>query len=59
MWLEADAVVAECLRDVARGRAVSIPSRRYRALVFALRHAPLVLQQRVMARRGGRMPLRD
>jgi short-subunit dehydrogenase len=59
LWLDADAVVAECLRDVARGRAVSIPSRRYRALVLVLRHAPLALQERWLAGRKGRMPLRD
>jgi short-subunit dehydrogenase len=59
LWLDADTVVADCLRDVARGRAVSIPSRRYRAVTFALRHAPIVLHDRVLARRGGRMPLRD
>jgi hypothetical protein len=40
LWLDADALVAECLADVARGRVVSIPSRRYRALMFAVRHAP-------------------
>ncbi|GAB2592039.1 SDR family NAD(P)-dependent oxidoreductase [Microlunatus antarcticus] len=40
LWLDADALVAECLADVARGAVVSIPSRRYRALMFAVRHAP-------------------
>jgi short-subunit dehydrogenase len=40
LWLDADALVAECLADVARGRVVSIPSRRYRALMWAVRHAP-------------------
>ena len=40
LWLEADALVAECLDDVAAGKVVSIPSRRYRALMFAVRHAP-------------------
>lgn len=59
LWLDADTVVAECLRDVARGRMVSIPSRRYRALVLVLRHVPLGLQQRLLSRRKGRVPLRD
>jgi short-subunit dehydrogenase len=40
LWLDADALVAECLDDVARGKVVSIPSRRYRALMLAVRHAP-------------------
>ncbi len=40
LWLDADALVAECLADVARGKVVSIPSRRYRALMWAVRHAP-------------------
>lgn len=59
LWLDADDVVAGCLRDVARGRTVSIPSRRYRAVVLALRYAPLALQERWLAGRKGRMPLRD
>jgi short-subunit dehydrogenase len=40
LWLEADALVAECLADVARGKVVSIPSKRYRTLMWAVRHAP-------------------
>ena len=40
LWLDADALVAECLDDVAHGKVVSIPSRRYRALMWAVRHAP-------------------
>jgi short-subunit dehydrogenase len=40
MWLQARDVVAESLRDVARGAAVSIPSWRYKALVALARFAP-------------------
>ncbi len=40
LWLDADDLVAECLEDVSRGKVVSIPSRRYRALMWAVRHAP-------------------
>src|SRR3954447_21759793 len=40
LWLKPDALVAACLRDVAAGKVISIPSRRYRALIFAARHAP-------------------
>lgn len=46
MWLHAPDVVREGLRDVARGRSVSIPSLRYKALVAASRLLPdaLVVQ---------------
>ncbi len=47
MWLDARDVVADSLRDVARGRAVSIPSRRYQALVALARFAPSSLVARI------------
>ncbi|GAB2521829.1 hypothetical protein GCM10027267_18430 [Paramicrobacterium agarici] len=50
MWLEADAVVATALKDAGRGRAVSIPSARYRAIVSASRVVPAALSQRLAAR---------
>ena len=40
LWLDADRLVAECLADVAAGKVVSIPSKRYRVLMAAVRHAP-------------------
>ena len=40
LWLDADRVVADCLRDVGRGRVISLPSRRYQALISLARHAP-------------------
>ncbi|MCM3697407.1 SDR family NAD(P)-dependent oxidoreductase [Microbacterium oleivorans] len=40
MWLDAPAVVRASLRDAARGRAVSIPSFRYKALVALSRLLP-------------------
>lgn len=40
MWLDAPRVVRESLRDAARGRAVSIPSIRYKALVALARLLP-------------------
>ena len=38
MWLDARDVVAEALRDVARGKAVSVPSLRYKAIVALTPH---------------------
>jgi len=40
LWLDADALVASCLRDVDRGKALSTPSVRYRFLSWLLRHLP-------------------
>lgn len=39
MWLDADAVAAQALEDVRRGRAVSIPGLAYRVSRFLLRFA--------------------
>lgn len=39
-WIDVDDVVAQCLRDVARGRVLSIPTKRYQALAALARHAP-------------------
>jgi uncharacterized protein len=50
MWLDAETVVREGLRDAARGRAVSIPSWRYTLLVAASR----VLPDRVVVRAAAR-----
>jgi uncharacterized protein len=49
-WLDADRVVRESLRDVARGTVVSIPSRRYRLLVAAARLLPRRLTATVVDR---------
>ena len=51
-WLDADRVVADCLADVRRGRAVSVPSLRYKAAVFFLRHVPLRLGKMLSAHRA-------
>ncbi|MFG6403337.1 MULTISPECIES: SDR family NAD(P)-dependent oxidoreductase [unclassified Microbacterium] len=50
MWLNAPDVVAEALRDAARGRSVSIPSLRYKVLVALSR----VLPDRIVAGLGER-----
>ena len=58
MWLSAEQVVDEALRDLARGRSVSIPSRRYKALVAAARKAPLAALGGITSRAGGRLDRR-
>ena len=40
LWLDASKLVDACLKDVARGRAISIPTLRYRFLAWWLRHLP-------------------
>ena len=40
MWIDLDRVVAEALQDVAQGKIISIPTRRYQVLMFAARHFP-------------------
>ncbi|MDQ4085065.1 MAG: SDR family NAD(P)-dependent oxidoreductase [Actinomycetota bacterium] len=51
MWLQADRVVEEAMRDLLAGKAVSIPSRRYRLLTRASRLLPRRAVAQV-ARRG-------
>ena len=51
MWLDAADVVREGLHDAARGRAVSIPSWRYKAIVALTKVLPASLTSRA-ARRG-------
>ncbi|SKA90838.1 hypothetical protein SAMN06295879_1370 [Agreia bicolorata] len=40
LWLDAEQLVTACLRDVDRGRVISIPTVRYRTLIWLARHAP-------------------
>lgn len=51
-WLTADRVVADCLADVRRGRIVSVPSLRYKAAVFFVRHLPLRFTKPLSVRRA-------
>lgn len=51
LWLKADDVVNVAVRDLARGRLLSVPDWRYKAAVFAIRHAPRPL---LYAAAGGR-----
>jgi short-subunit dehydrogenase len=49
MWLAADRVVAAGLRDLRRGKAVSVPDWKYKVVGFGMRHLP-----RAVLRRAGR-----
>lgn len=54
MWLSADDVADEAMRDLARGVTVSIPSTLYKTMVAVGRLVPRGLQQAVNARIGRR-----
>ncbi|NYD40991.1 SDR family NAD(P)-dependent oxidoreductase [Nocardioides panaciterrulae] len=49
MWLDVDDLVAEALADFDRGRALSIPSKRYKAVATVARLVPRGLLQRFQA----------
>ncbi|MEH3032910.1 MAG: SDR family oxidoreductase [Aeromicrobium erythreum] len=51
MWLKSDRLVAAALRDLDKGRSVSIPSARYKVLATLARHAPTAVVARA-AKRG-------
>ena len=55
LWLDADAVVRDGLRDLQRGKLVSVPDWRYKVTVFGMRHAPRRLFQRVAKDTRGRI----
>ncbi len=46
MWLDVDDLVAEALRDLAKGKRISVPSKRYKALAAAAKYTPTSLQAR-------------
>ncbi|MFF2650971.1 SDR family NAD(P)-dependent oxidoreductase [Streptomyces sp. NPDC058045] len=52
MWLDADKVVAAGLADLARGRSLSVPDPRYKALMGLAKLAPRGLVGGVSARTG-------
>lgn len=55
LWLQADEVVGAALRDLSRGKHVSVPDWRYKTAVFALRHAPHRLLQGAFRDTRGRI----
>jgi hypothetical protein len=40
MWLEADRLVADALADLEKGKRVSVPSKRYKAITGVVRYTP-------------------
>ena len=46
LWLDPDRLVAEALADLDAGKALSIPSKRYKAIAAVVRVVPASLQQR-------------
>ena len=50
MWLEAGPLVAAALRDSERGRVISIPSVRYKAMIWLARVGPKAAVRRVSAK---------
>lgn len=40
LWLDADDLVDEALRDIAKGKVISVPSARFKLLIFFTRHLP-------------------
>lgn len=46
LWLEADAVVREALADLDAGKALSIPTRRYRVIARTARMVPMPVLKR-------------
>ena len=50
MWLTADTIVEDSLADLRRGRTVSVPSGRYKALATLARHTPRPLVRAIYVR---------
>ncbi|MEU5944090.1 SDR family oxidoreductase [Micromonospora sp. NPDC047465] len=55
MWLRADDVVDEALRDLRKGKLVSVPAWKYKLAVAGLRHAPRRLLEAVARDTRGRI----
>jgi short-subunit dehydrogenase len=55
LWLDADQLVRDALRDLRRGKLVSVPNWKYKMAVFGLRHLPGPLLHRVARDTRGRI----
>ncbi|GAA5079536.1 hypothetical protein HNP84_000852 [Thermocatellispora tengchongensis] len=54
LWLDADRVVRDAMRDLALGKRVSVPALRYKAIAVASRLVPRNLAGNLSVRVGGR-----
>lgn len=52
LWLDADFLVAKALRDLRKGKALSVPGWQYKVIVACGRAVPLGLLQRVLTWTG-------
>lgn len=59
LWLKADDVVAEALRDLERGKSLSVPGLQYKAVVAATRVVPPVATRRIVKALQSRLPGRS
>ena len=55
LWIDADILVNAALRDLRRGRLVSVPTAKYKLVAFGLKHLPRPLLQRVARDTRGRI----
>ncbi|MEV4753820.1 SDR family oxidoreductase [Micromonospora sp. NPDC049559] len=55
LWLQADDVVRDALRDLQKGKLISVPDWKYKLAVFGLRHSPAGLLRRVAGDTRGRI----
>jgi uncharacterized protein len=55
MWLDADDVVRDALRDLGRGKQVSVPDWKYKLVAFSIRHVPRGLMRRAARDTRGRI----
>jgi short-subunit dehydrogenase len=55
MWLRADDVVRDALRDLEKGKLISIPDWRYKLAAFGLRHTPRPLLRAAVRDTRGRV----
>lgn len=55
LWLQADDVVRDAMRDLSRGKVISVPDWKYKIAVFGLRHLPYGLLQAVARDTRGRI----
>jgi uncharacterized protein len=55
LWLDAERVVRDALRDLRRGKMVSVPDWKYKMVVLGVRHVPGPLLRRIARGTRGRI----